>query len=230
MVDIINGGVYAVDLGGIESYEFKGVHPALVVRTLKEEQMYVVIPLTTYTEERWEKCKRKGFGARILSTNSIARVDKMNIVSKKCIRGRYYNAGDMVVPDVTEVARVLKKVTEYIDLSNQKTLKEYNKYMIQRAEFEKEVDTLCSVDKMSNFSYQFSVEQNVEFVYPLSKMSFVSNADIKAVICEKIDNLGIDIKKTCAELQINIKLNPDKLLTFKNQYDKFKAQKGGNNA
>ena len=209
MVDVINGGVYAVDLEGMECYEFKGVHPALVVRTLKEEQMYVVIPLTTYTEERWEKCKRKGFGARILSTNSIARVDKMNIVSKKCIRGRYYNAGNMVVPDVTEVAKVLKKVTEYIDLSNQKTLKEYNKYMIQRAEFEKEVDALCSVDKMSNFSYQFSVVQNVEFVYPLSKMSFVSNADIKAVICEKIDNLGIDIKKTCAELQINIKLNPE---------------------
>ena len=24
---------------------------------MKEEQMYVVVPLTTYTEERWEKCK-----------------------------------------------------------------------------------------------------------------------------------------------------------------------------
>ena len=230
MVDIINGGVYAVDLGGTESYEFKGVHPALVVRTLKEEQMYVVVPLTTYTEERWEKCKREGFGARILSTNSIARVDKMNIVSKKCIQGRYYNAGNMVVADITEVEKVLKKVTEYIELSNQKTLKEYNKYMNQRAEFEKDMDTLCTVEKMLNFSYQFSVGQHLEFAYPLSKLSFVSNADIKAVICGKIDNGGIDIKKNISELQIEIKLNSDKLLTFKNEYDKLKLQKGSSDA
>lgn len=230
MVDIINGGVYAVDLGGTEPYEFKGDHPALVVRTLKEEQMYVVIPLTTYTEERWEKCKRKGFGVRILSTNSIARVDKMNIVSKKCIKGRYYNAGNMVVADITEVEKVLKKVREYIELSSQKMLKEYSKYMIQRTEFEKEMDALCNVEKMLNFSYQFSVDQSLEFVYPVSNLSFVSNADIKAVICSKIDNLGVDIKKDNAELLIEIKLNSDKLLTFKNEYDKFKAQKGSSDA
>lgn len=229
MIDVINGGVYAVDLGGAEAYEFKGVHPALVVRTLKEEQMYVVVPLTTYKEERWEKCKRKGFGARILSTNSIARIDKMNIVTKKSIQGRYYNAGNMVVPDTVEVEKVLSKVTEYIELSNQKSLKEYDKYMIQRTEFEKEMDTLCTVDKILSFSYPFSVEQDLEFTYPLSKLSFMSNADIKAVICEKIDNLEIDIKKIHSALQVKIKLSPDKLLTFKSQYDKFKAQKGDSN-
>lgn len=38
MKDIITGGVYAVDLHGTEAYEFKGVHPALIVRMLKEEK------------------------------------------------------------------------------------------------------------------------------------------------------------------------------------------------
>lgn len=47
MKDIITGGVYAVDLHGTEAYEFKGVHPALIVRMLKEEKMYYVVPLTT---------------------------------------------------------------------------------------------------------------------------------------------------------------------------------------
>lgn len=155
MLDVINGGVYAVDLGGTEAYEFKGVHPALVIRTLREEQMYVVIPLTTYTAERWERCKRKGFGSRIHSTNSIARIDKMNIVTRKCIQGRYYNAGSMVVPNIAEV---------------------------------------------------------------------------KAIISEKIDNIGINIKKVRNLLQVEIKLCQDKLLTFKKRYDTFKAQKGSSDA
>ncbi len=230
MIDVINGGVYAVDLKGTEPYEFKGVHPAMVVRTLKEEQMYVVVPLTTYTKERWEKCKRKGWGARILSTNSIARIDKMNIVSVKCIQGRYYNAGNMVIPEVEEIEKVLKKTIEYIELSNQKTLKEYGKYMEQRLEFERVINILLTIDKMLSFPYQFSVEQNLKFSYPLSKLTFMSNTDIKAIICERIDNLGIDIKKMQSELQVEIKLNPDKLLTFKKLYDKFKAQKGSSDA
>ena len=56
MKKVINGCIYAIDLGGTEEYEFKGVHPAMVVRMLKEEKMYYVVPLTTYTKERWEKC------------------------------------------------------------------------------------------------------------------------------------------------------------------------------
>ena len=60
MKDIITGGVYAVDFRGTEAYEFQGVHPALIVMMLKEEKMYYVVPLTTYTKERWYKCKKRG--------------------------------------------------------------------------------------------------------------------------------------------------------------------------
>ena len=43
MKKVINGCIYAIDLGGTEEYEFKGVHPAMVVRMLKEEKMYYVV-------------------------------------------------------------------------------------------------------------------------------------------------------------------------------------------
>ena len=52
MKKVINGCIYAIDLGGTEEYEFKGVHPAMVVRMLKEEKMYYVVPLTTYTKDK----------------------------------------------------------------------------------------------------------------------------------------------------------------------------------
>ena len=52
MKKVINGCIYAIDLGGTEEYEFKGVHPAMVCNYVKEEKMYYVVPLTTYTKER----------------------------------------------------------------------------------------------------------------------------------------------------------------------------------
>ena len=114
MKDIITGGVYAVDLHGTEAYEFKGVHPAMIVRLLKEEKMYYVVPLTTYTKERWERCKRKGFGTRIISTNSIARIDKLNIVSEKQVQSRYYNGGHIVAVSYTHL------ISNYIVLCPEK--------------------------------------------------------------------------------------------------------------
>ena len=107
MKKVINGCIYAIDLGGTEEYEFKGVHPAMVVRMLKEEKMYYVVPLTTYTKERWEKCKRQGFGCRIVSTNSIARVDKINIVTEKQIHSRYYNSEKLVCAEPAEIEKVI---------------------------------------------------------------------------------------------------------------------------
>ena len=116
MKKVINGCIYAIDLGGTEEYEFKGVHPAMVVRMLKEEKMYYVVPLTTYTKERWEKCKRQGFGCRIVSTNSIARVDKINIVTEKQIHSRYYNSEKLVCAEPAEIEKVILRVEEYFKL------------------------------------------------------------------------------------------------------------------
>ena len=89
MKTIINGGVYRVDFIGSHPCEFTGPHPTLVIRTLRESDMYIAVPLTSYTPYRWERCRKKGFGTRILSSNSIARIDKFKIVHKNDINNRW---------------------------------------------------------------------------------------------------------------------------------------------
>ena len=225
MKDIITGGVYAVDLQGTESYEFKGVHPALIVRMLKEEKMYYVVPLTTYTKVRWEKCKRKGFGTRIISTNSIARVDKMNIVSEKQVQGRYYNAGHLVIPTEDEIAAVLKRVEEYISLTDDKSNKEYGKFVTQRSKFENDID-MISKKNYSAFLYPITFGSDMSILYSCSELSFISNADIKDVISIKFGASSVVICKQGKDIKISIKLEEEKLLTFSESYDTFKSQKG----
>lgn len=225
MKDIITGGVYAVDLDGTEAYEFKGLHPALIVRMLKEEKMYYVVPLTTYTKERWDKCKRKGFGIRINSTNSIARVDKMNIVSQKQVQGRYYNAGHLVIPTEEEIRAVLERVEEYISLTDDKSKKEYGKFTTQRSNFEKNMDTL-SKKNYEEFSYPITVENDLSFFYPCTEISFISNVDIKDIISIRFNASPVVISKQGADMKISIKLVKENLLTFSEAYDIFKAQKG----
>jgi len=205
MKDIITGGVYAVDLHGTESYEFKGVHPALIIRMLKEENMYYVVPLTTYTKERWEKCKRKGFGIRINSTNSIARIDKLNIVSEKQVQGRYYNAGHLVLPTEYEVTAVLKRVEEYISLSNSKSNKEYNKFVMQRSKFENAMDIIIEKN-YEKFPYPITLENDISIFYPSADLSFVSNTDIKDIISLKFGTSTVSISKQLNDIKISIKL------------------------
>ena len=226
MQSIITGGVYAVDLHGTEIYEFKGVHPALIVRMLKEERMYYVVPLTTYTKERWDKCKRKGFGTRILSTNSIARVDKLNIVSEKQVQGRYYNGGHIVVPTEIEVETVLRRVEEYISLSDNKTEKEYKKFILQRADYDKDMDILLIDKRFAEFPYPFTIINDISFKYPCSKLTHIENADIKDIITKKIDCSEVIILKQGSDMDITIKIESKNLLTYSEEYDKFKEQKG----
>ena len=225
MKDIITGGVYAVDLHGTESYEFKGVHPALVVRMLKEEKMYYVVPLTTYTKERWDKCKRKGFGTRIISTNSIARVDKMNIVSEKQVQGRYYSDGHLVIPTENEIERVLVRVEEYISLTDEKSNREYRKFVTQRTNFEKSMDILLQ-KQFDEFMYPVTISNDITFFYPSTELSYISNADIKDIICRRFGGSLVEIHKEGKDMKISIKLTKGNLLTFVRSYDIFKEQKG----
>lgn len=225
MKDIITGGVYAVDLHGAESYEFKGVHPALVVRMLKEEKMYYVVPLTTYTKDRWEKCKRKGFGTRIKSTNSIARVDKINVVTEKQVQGRYYNSGRIVVPTEDEVVAVLDRVEEYISLTDEKSNREYNKFFAQRSRFENVIEMICQKN-YSAIVYPIVFENDITIFYPRSEASFISNADISDIINLKLRASSVVICRQKEDIKISITVEKEKLLTLSEAYDIFKSQKG----
>lgn len=226
MQAIINGCVYAIDLHGTEEYEFKGPHPALIVRMLKEQNMYYVVPLTTYTKERWEKCKRKGFGVRILSTNSIARVDKMNIVSIKQIQDRYYNNGYLVVPTEDEINKVLNRVEEYIQLSNIKSKKEYSKFAEQRDVFRRDMEELLINMDFKKFENAIFTTTKMEFTYPCSKLSFINNSDIKDIIGKMLTFTKMNILKNGKDMKIIIEIEEKKLLTFIEKYDNFKTQKG----
>ena len=228
MKDIITGGVYAVDLQGTEAYEFKGIHPALIVRMLKEEKMYYVVPLTTYTKEKWERCKRKGFGSRIISTNSIARVDKMYVVSEKQIQGRYYNAGHLVVPTAEEVNVVLKRVEEYIELTDKKADKEYSKFFIQRSNFQKAIEKITE-EKYEEFPYPLDIENDISILYPCSELTYINNADIKDIISTKIKVIAVNICKQETNMKVSIKMDAENLLTFSKSYGTFKSQKGDRN-
>lgn len=131
MKNIINGAIYDVNLKGVDASEFKGSHPAVIVRTLKEEKIFFVVPLTTYTKDRWDKAKKVGFGKRILSTNSIARIDKMKIIHSRDIGGRWVDkqTNSFIHMTVDELLTLSKKVDEYLALSEKKALNEYQKYI-----------------------------------------------------------------------------------------------------
>lgn len=228
MKKVINGCIYAIDLGGTEEYEFKGVHPAMVVRMLKEEKMYYVVPLTTYTKERWEKCKRQGFGCRIVSTNSIARVDKINIVTEKQIHSRYYNSEKLVCAEPAEIEKVILRVEEYFKLSNQKGLNEYKKFYSEKKVFENKMYQFWIDNKFDDVYYNVKIEKDsIELELGKDEIRNLTFNDIVQVLSELLDASKLHFEKK-GNQSIIICFNVDHkiALTFQEKYDKFKSQKG----
>lgn len=228
MKKVINGCIYAIDLGGTEEYEFKGVHPAMVVRMLKEEKMYYVVPLTTYTKERWEKCKRQGFGCRIVSTNSIARVDKINIVTEKQIHSRYYNSEKLVCAESAEIEKVILRVEEYFKLSNQKGLNEYKKFYSEKKVFENKMYQFWIDNKFDDVYYNVKIEKgSIELELGKDEIRNLTFNDIVQVLSELLDASKLHFEKK-GNQSIIICFNVDHkiALTFQEKYDKFKSQKG----
>ena len=228
MKKVINGCIYAIDLGGTEDYEFKGVHPAMVVRMLKEEKMYYVVPLTTYTKERWEKCKRQGFGCRVVSTNSIARVDKINIVTEKQIHSRYYNSEKLVCAEPAEIEKVILRVEEYFKLSNQKGLNEYKKFYSEKKVFENKMYQFWIDNKFDDVYYNVKIEKgSIELELGKDEIRNLTFNDIVQVLSELLDASKLHFEKK-GNQSIIICFNVDHkiALTFQEKYDKFKSQKG----
>ena len=228
MKKVINGCIYAIDLGGTEEYEFKGVHPAMVVRMLKEEKMYYVVPLTTYTKERWEKCKRQGFGCRVVSTNSIARIDKINIVTEKQIHSRYYNSEKLVCAEPAEIEKVILRVEEYFKLSNQKGLNEYKKFYSEKKVFENKMYQFWIDNKFDDVYYNVKIEKgSIELELGKDEIRNLTFNDIVQVLSELLDASKLHFEKK-GNQSIIICFNVDHkiALTFQEKYDKFKSQKG----
>jgi mRNA-degrading endonuclease toxin of MazEF toxin-antitoxin module len=203
---IINGGIYRVVFKGTHGAEFSGEHPALIIRTLKENEIYKVIPLTTYTREKMEKARTKGFGMHIQSTNSIARIDKYQIIHKSDIKNKWRvgSACIKVTPD--ELKNLNDKINEYVRLSNEKTHKEYVKYYDQYKSFD--IFLSCVYKGQQNVDTIFIVEEteNTRIIKcKKSEIYWLSRIDIEEIVSQYYklnttiniidDNLIIEIKQ-----------------------------------
>lgn len=228
MKKVINGCIYAIDLEGTEEYEFKGVHPAMVVRMLKEEKMYYVVPLTTYTKERWKKCKRQGFGCRIVSTNSIARIDKINIVTEKQIHSRYYNSKKLICAEPEEIEKIILRVEEYFKLLNQKGINEYKKFYTEKKIFENKMRKFWLENIFNDVYYNVNIEDDfMELELEKKEIRNLTFNDVTQVLSELLGASNFSFqKKKGQSIIIYFKADSKIALTFQEKYDKFKSQKG----
>ncbi|WP_010249236.1 hypothetical protein [Acetivibrio cellulolyticus] len=184
MQKIINGGMYSVKFAGSSQSEFFGEHPAIIIRTLKEDEIFIVVPLTTYTKEKMKKAKEKGFGYHVKSTNSIARIDKMQILHKRDISKRWVDAKNdlLLILTFDEIKELNDMVNKYIDLSTDKEEKEYEKYYKQynlTFNYIKQIK-LPLVNLTNNiFTLNNIDDQNIELISRKSNFSQISILDLK---------------------------------------------------
>ncbi len=141
----VNGGIYDIDLDGKSKSEFCGSHPSIIIQNRKEKDMYFIIPLTSFNRENWKNDK-KNFCCRILSTNSIALIDKVQVRHKRHIGVKFLSkqSQDMMVITPHELNRVLTKLVGYIKASTDQAQKEYREYYRQYAWFDKQCQTFFS--------------------------------------------------------------------------------------
>lgn len=229
MIDIANGGVYQVDLHGLNDSEFTGNHPCLVVQSLKEKEMYYIIPLTTYTEERWKKL-RKYYCCRVLSTNSIARMDKMQVRHKSFIPHKWVDSYHVLYPTPDELDAVYKKMIAYISLSMNKSYNECKKYYKSIEEFRKICNRFFGEYQFDDFGI-FNISFNSTALVgtcDLNLASHITFDDVSDVFRKYFDyrNLTVRFNKDTNKIIITVKLCDPNVLTLKEHYDTIMASKG----
>lgn len=226
MKHIINSGIYSVDFKGTNNAEFSGTHSALILKSIKNTEMYYVIPLTTYTKDRWKKY-RKLLCCRIVSINSIARIDKILILHKDKIPKRWLENDGLLIPTPNEIRTVYNRVCEYISLSIEKSLDDYNKFY---KNYEKlycdfmNLFTSPSIDTIKNFDISRD-ESYIFIVYSLNNVTNLSFEDVKRILWSIIgkSDVSVTYDKTLNIITIKIHKNNKNILTFKKWYDSIRS-------
>lgn len=223
---IINSGVYSVDFKGTNNAEFNGTHPALILKSIKNPEMYYVIPLTTYTKERWKNL-RKLLCCRIISINSIARIDKILVMHKSKIPKRWLEEDGLLVPTPNEIATVYNRITEYLSLSINTSLEDYKKfyknYETLYHDFT-ELITSPSHEILKNFTINI-INDDLFIMYSLSNVANLTFEDIKRILWSIIgkDNLNVTYDKNQNILIVKVEKNTPNLLTFVKWYDSIES-------
>lgn len=224
MAKIINSGVYCIDLKGEEFSEFSGEHPTLVLRCISNQDEYFAIPLTSYTKERWNKYK-KTFCVRITSFNSIARIDRMAIISKNKIGNRWYRNQRLLIPYPKEIAVIYKRIEDYLHSSIVKSLRNYDAFYKQYNQIYK-LYTKLFIEHDKSVLSLFTINKNDKeliIITELKNYPDLSFLDINKSIQSIVGTSGvrIDIDKDSNLIIVKLRKNKKISLTFSEWYDKI---------
>ena len=229
MRKIVNGGIYQVEFDGSHDSEFNAKHPALILQNLKEEEIFYIIPLTTYTKEKWNKL-RKYYCSRIISTNSIARIDKIQVRHISSIPNRWFSSYRVLYPSPEELENVYKKMSEYISLSILKGKEEYEKYYKNHIEFKTNCDKFFKDYEFDDYlMFNLSFTSNALIITcDLNMAKELTFEDIRDIFREYFnsDNLIVRFKKDIKKIIITVKLIDEKALTLKEKHDNIMVSKG----
>lgn len=230
MKNIVNGGVYDLNLNGTNDAEFIGNHPTIIFKSIKNREMYYVIPLTTYTIERW-KIYRKNYCCRIVSTNSIARIDKVKIMHRLEITHRWFKNDMILIPKPEEMQVVINKYLEYIAFSAKAAMSDYSKYYSNYNHLYKVLYNHFEEYIFSdNISMYFSNDK-CECTFDSNLCSKLTFDDIRHIIFSLIgkENVMIKYNKTKKIIHFVINNNYKKLLQLQNKYVNIISTKGNTN-
>lgn len=202
MKSIVNGGIYNINYSGTSNAEFNGKHPSLVIRTLKENEIYLVVPLTSYTKSKMEKIRKSGYGKRIISTNSIARIDKLLVVHRNTIKNRWMVGSYSLKIDPSEFELLNKKVTDYIILTTQKAEKELEKYTAQYSNVCASLDEIIkNTISKNNMFIIIKKEKITQLICKKSDLYWLSGDDLNEIVN---NHLGSHVKITYSNKDIII--------------------------
>ncbi len=227
MKKVINSGIYEFDFQSTNDAEFFGNHPTLILKSIKNKEMFYIFPLTTYTDERWERY-RKNYCCRIITTNSIVRIDKVKVLHRLEIRNRWIKNDLFIIPKPEEIEAVYRKYMEYIEFSTNASIKDYQKYYQCYNAFFK---LLYDLYENHQLTEDFMVNTNKSSITFSSNLVYhLSFDDVKHIVYSIFgkDNVNIVCDKNKNTITLMIR-NAEIWLTIKNEYDKVYLTKGNVN-
>lgn len=207
MKEYLNCGVYEVDLKGSTEASFKGAHPSIIIRKLTEPTFYFIIPLTTYTKEKWDKLRKFGC-CKIDSTCSIARIDKMQIREEIDIPKRYVQKGKYIIPSHEEMLKVLNKAKEYFTLSVDKASRIYQKFYAEYELLGSEWKKYISSGNIDGTSFSIISKDPLIITYPLALIKNLTSEDITNILKNDIYYFKLAYNKSAGNIQINLSKKP----------------------
>lgn len=227
MKKIINSGIYEFDFQSDNDAEFFGNHPTLILKSIKNKEMFYVFPLTTYTEERWERY-RKSYCCRIATTNSIVRIDKVKVLHRLEIRNRWIKDDLFIIPKPEEIEAVYRKYREYIEFTTNASVKDYQKYYKCYNTF---FESLYGLYESYKFTEDFIVNANeLSISFSSNLVYHLSFDDVKHIIYSIFGKENVDIICNKNKNMISLMIKNEELwLTMKREYDKIILTKGNDN-